>query len=261
MAIDIASLKRVKATEPPRTLVYGPPGIGKTTLSAEWPNPVFLQVEDGTPGDLELTTFGRLTSFDDVMQAISALYTEEHDFKSVVLDSLDKLEPLVWAKCCADNNWANIEVPGYGRGYITVDAYWRDLIEGINALRRDKKMFVVYVAHSTVNTLDDPMTQSYSRYDIRLQKRAIGIFQDEVDNIFLLNQDVSIKTEGSKDNPRHRADGGGNRWLYTAPRPSYVAKNRYGIPDRVMLDKGHGFEALQAYFPGASVSAPAMAAE
>ena len=46
-----------------------------------------------------------------------------------------------------------------------------------------------------------------------------------------------------------RADGGGNRWLYTTPRPAFVAKNRYGIPDKIMFERGHGYTALADYFP------------
>lgn len=263
MAISISQLKRIKATEPPRILIYGPPGMGKTSLASEWPDPVFLQVEDGTPGDLELSSFGRLTAYDEVMDAIAALYTEEHDRRTVVLDSLDKLETLVWAKVVADNNWQTIETPGYGKGYVTADSYWRDLIEGMNALRRDKSMHVVYIAHSTIATIDDPMTQSYSRFDIRLHKRATGIFQDEVDAILFLTQDVTLKQDDPKAKQgvgaRVRADGGGNRWLYAAPRPSFVAKNRYGIPDKLMYEKGKGFGALAPHFPTAA--APAQGKE
>jgi len=250
MAINISHLKRIKATEPPRCLIYGPPGMGKTTLASEWPEPVFLQVEDGTPGDLELSSFGRLSSYDDVMDAIGSLYTEDHDRRTIVIDSLDKLEPLVWAKCCTENNWPNVEAPGYGKGYVTVDNYWRDMIEGVNALRRDKNMGVIYIAHSTINTVDDPMTQSYSRFDIRLHKRAVGIFQDEVDAIFFLNQDVTLKQDEKK---RVRADGGGNRWLYAAPRPAFVAKNRYGIPDKLMFERGNGYAAIEPHFPAVNV--------
>ena len=95
MAISIKDLRRIRATQPPRVLIYGPPGMGKTTLAAEFPSPVFLQVEDGTPGDLELASFGRLDSLDEVNGAIDALYTDDHDRQTLVIDSLDKLEPLV----------------------------------------------------------------------------------------------------------------------------------------------------------------------
>jgi DNA polymerase III delta prime subunit len=251
MAIQISDLKRVTATLPPRVLIYGPPGMGKTTLANEWPNPIFLQVEDGTPGDLELSSFGRLTSLDEVMDAIGALYTEEHIGQTVVIDSLDKLEPMVWAKACADNNWTSIEAPGYGRGYVSVDNYWRDLLEGCNALRHDKGMGVVYIAHSAIVAVNDPMTSSYDRFDIRLHKRAVGIFQDEVDAIFFLNQDITIKQDDSKGKgqARVRADGGGNRNIFASPRPAFVAKNRYGIPDKLMYERGRGYSLLAPHFP------------
>lgn len=259
MAISIKDLQRVKATLPPRVLIYGPPGMGKTTLASEFPDPVFLQIEDGTPGNLELTSFGRITSYDDLMDAIGALYSEDHGCRTVVIDSLDKLEPLVWERVCKEHNWKDIETPGYGKGYVAADPFWREIMEGMNALRRDKNMGVIYIAHSSIETVNDPMTAAYSRYDIRLHKRAVGIFQDEVDAILFLNQDVSIKADDpkAKSGPgaRVRADGGGNRWIYASPRPAFVAKNRYGIPDKIFYDVGKGFESISPHLPGTHTQA------
>jgi AAA domain len=109
--MKIADIHRATATLPPRILIHGLEGVGKTTLAARFPDPVFLQIEDGT-GNLELVTFGLLDSLAAVQEAIAALGNEDHDFHTLVLDSVDALEPLVWAAVCREHNWPSIE----GRG-------------------------------------------------------------------------------------------------------------------------------------------------
>ncbi len=101
MSISLASLAK-NSPKAPRVIIYGEAGCGKTTFGACAPSPVFIQTEDGL-GNLDATAFPLATSFDDVMAALQSLYTEDHAFQTLVVDSLDWLEPLVWAKVCTDS--------------------------------------------------------------------------------------------------------------------------------------------------------------
>ncbi|MBF0310820.1 MAG: AAA family ATPase [Magnetococcales bacterium] len=102
MAISLASLNRQQALLPPRILVYGVAGVGKSTLAACAPKPVFILTEDGL-GLLQVTSFPISRTFGEVLEALDSLLIEQHDFESVVMDSVDWLEPLIWAEVCRIN--------------------------------------------------------------------------------------------------------------------------------------------------------------
>jgi hypothetical protein len=262
MAIDINSLRKVRADKPPILLIYGPEKMGKTTLAAEFPAPVFIQTEDGASGSLELDSFGLMETFGEVMDAIGVLATEDHQFRTVVIDSISKLEKLVWAEACTRNGWQSIEQAGFGKGYVETDYIWAELIKACRYLRDNLGMPVILIGHAITTRFDDPETQSYSRYEIDLHKRANAILTREVDGIFLVKKDVTIKLEGTaakKGDGRARADGGDVRWIYTEGRPAFQAGNRFNMPERIMFKKGEGYTALAPFFP--QIPAPAEAAK
>lgn len=234
--------------------------MGKTSLASEFPSPVFIQTEVGQAAGMELDSFGHLVTFGQVLDALGALATEDHKFLTVVIDSLSEMEKMVWTEVCGRNKWPSIETPGYGKGYVEADYAWAEFIEACNYLRSERNMAIVMIAHSTINTFNDPETQSYNRYDIDLHKRGEAIIKREVDGILLLKKDVTVKTESGKGSTRARGDGGDTRYIYTQGRPAYAAGNRYNMPDRLIYKHGEGFKILQPYFPDWAQSSSKKAA-
>jgi hypothetical protein len=170
--MNLADIRKLTAQLAPRILIHGQEGVGKTTIASKFPSPIFLQTEDGCPSGLEITSFGLIDNFAELRSAIGTLASEQHHFQTVVLDSLDALEELVWRDVCRSQGWASIETPGYGKGYVVVDSWWVDILKGLDYLRRQRGIIIVVLAHSAIETINDPRAASYTSYQLRLHKRA-----------------------------------------------------------------------------------------
>lgn len=249
MAISLNSIKRSGTPRPPTIMVYGVHGIGKTSLAASAPNPVFLQTEDGL-GTIESDTFGILKSYSDIMDAVGALYNEDHNFKTVVLDSADWTEPLIHAETCSIHGWKSIDdgskETSYGKGYTAALDVWRILIEGLSVLRDEKGMSVFILAHSEIKKFESPESDAYDRYQPKLQKSASDILQEAMEGVLFANYRTLTKTSEAGFNKKiTRGIGTGERILYTVERPAFKAKNRWSLPDSIPMD----WDALSECIP------------
>ena len=215
MAPTLADITTGRVVQPPKIALHGVPGIGKTTFAAGAPSPIFIQTEDGL-GLLDAARFPVANSYDEVTGAIASLYKEDHGYKTVVLDSLDRLEPLIWDKTAKRHKKESIEDFGYGKGYVLALQQWWEVLSGLHALRTERGMAVILIAHSEIKRYDAPDTESYDRFVMRLQPRASGVVSDWVDCLLFANYRVAIKkTTGSYGREAVRGVGKGERILYT----------------------------------------------
>lgn len=236
MAISLKDLKTGASTNPPRILIYGVAGIGKTTFCADAPNPVFIQTEDGL-GMIDCPAFPLATCYGDVQSALESLINDEHDFKTLVVDSLDWLEPLIWKEVCVQQNVDTIESIPYGKGFIMAMDIWRDYLAGLNALRDIRGMMIIQTAHSDIKRFESPEADSYDRYVIKLHAKASAVVQEHSDCVFFANYKTHVVQEDVGFNQkRNRAVGSGNRVIFTQEKPAFNAKNRYALQSDIPLD-------------------------
>lgn len=236
MAINLKSLRKSSIARPPRIVIYGTHGVGKSSFAAGAESPVFIQTEEGLDA-LNVTAFPLARAYEEVMEAIQTLYSEEHDYKTVVLDSADWLEQLIWKQVALNNKVASIEDIGYGKGYIFATELWRNILEGFDLLRNEKHMQVIFLAHTQIKRFDDPLTDSYDRYMLDLHKGGASIISEWCDVLAFANYSVStVKTDIGFNQKKTRAVGAGTRALHTQERPGWVAKSRWPLPDTMPLE-------------------------
>ena len=230
------------------TVIHGSPGVGKSTLGASAPNPIFIQTEDGL-GGLSVDAFPLARNWQDVVDALTALYNEKHTYQTVVVDSLSALELLIQAQVARDNNKTSVEEIPYGRGHAFAVDYWQQFLDGVTALRDQKGMLPILIAHSEITRFDAPDLDSFERYTMSLHKRVSALLYERADVIgFCAWRTHIVKHDVGFNKKVAKGIGTGERLLHLVEKPAYIAKNRYGLPETIPLSWQSFSDALSVAF-------------
>lgn len=227
-------IARTTINKPPRIVLYGPHGIGKSTFAANCPAPIFIQTESGLDA-LQVEAFELAKDWSDVCNAVDYLSSKEHGYKTVVIDSLDWAEKLLFEQVGRDAGKSIEQIP-FGRGYIAAEAKWKYVLDALTFLNESKKMLVVLLAHAQVKRFEDPERESYDRYELDLQRRSAALISEWCDILAFASLNTVVKTkEGKFGATVTKATSSGDRIVYLEDRPAHDAKNRYGLPHEMPL--------------------------
>ena len=248
---------------PPRILLVGTEGIGKSKWAASAPSPIFISTEGGIEHiDCEKFTWPDPTSkggirdkantYAEVVECLKALSTEPHEYQTVVIDSVDWLERMIWDNVCKRSGVSNIEKveKGYGKGYTFALDEWREVVD-LLARCRNRGMAVILISHAKVQKFEDPENPAYDQYVPRLHKYAQSLLSEWCDAVLFASYKRAVRmVEGkSDDRPIGVPVGpnGGERVIRTVDSPAAKAKNRYELPPEIPLSWSHFAAGLEAF--------------
>jgi len=242
----LSKVTKGKQARPRRTVLYGTHGIGKSTWASEWPSAVFVQTEDGC-GDLDVASFPLCTRLEDAWGAIMELGGEEsHEFKTVVIDSADWLEQLIWKTVCEKHGKKSITDFDYGKGYGEASSIFSKVLAALDCCR-NRGLHVVILAHCEIVKFSDPQNESYDRYCPKLHKSVSSLLQEWADEVLFAQYKRYVRKEDLGFKKTRGIASGDERVIYTQESAGFLAKNRLGLPQELPMD----FAAYEPFLTGA----------
>jgi len=223
--------------------IQGTDGIGKSTFGAGSIDPIFIQAEDGL-SFINAPRFPQADTWAEMLEQVKSLVTEEHQYKTVVLDTTDAAAKLGEAYVCEQNGWSSAADPkaGYGAFYVAEENAWVHLLSGLNVLHTQKGMNVILLSHVASKAYKDPELEPYDRWEMRCNKKVNSLIKDWVDfNLF-----ANYETQLIKDGQKARGVSYGNRGLYTRFAAAYDAKSRLELPNKLEFSWNNFMEAYTA---------------
>lgn len=260
--MDLSQLTKPQS-KPPQITIVAAPGAGKTTLGALFPNPIFIQAEEGTsvfeiwaeedrpivfPQLPRANKENKISTKDVVVSQLRDLATQDHEFKTLVIDSVTSLHNMFEHEVCDSYGVDNIgdAAGGYGKGYLAVKEIHAEVKTACDYLRNKKGMTIVFLAHLGVQKMKNrPDADEYSVYSLDMHKDSLPIYVNLVDAVLYLRQEEFVKG-GATDKKGVTTKLGkivqtGDRSLVTCGdgKAGYVnAKNRYDLDVEIPVPVG-----------------------
>lgn len=232
-----------KLHKPLVVVCYGPEGVGKSSFGAGAPKPIFLGAEDGT-AQLDVKRFPAPERWGDIREAVRVLTADAHDYQTLVVDTLDWVEPMLWSHICERDGQLNIEAYGYGKGYQVAFDEWRILLADLERMIKAKSMNVVLLAHSQIRPFKNPAGEDFDRYELKVHAKAAGLIKEWAEAVLFANWETFAKQDARTK--RFKGVSTDARFVYTERKAAYDAKNRYSLPEEIPLGWSDFEAAVQA---------------
>lgn len=231
--MTIAGITKGRLKRPRRIVMHGPDGVGKTTFGANAPKPIFIGTEEGTE-HMDVARFPAPRTWQEVLDALRELTEGKHDFESMIFDTLDWAEPLIFQLVCRNAGVATIEEVGggYGKGYSAALDHWRVFLRALERLQAERGMHLVLLGHSLIKTFKNPQGEDFDRYIMQLNEKAAGLLRQWANGVYFANYETFAVADKAK---RVRGVSTGARLMYTQRTAAYDAKDRYGLPEVLPL--------------------------
>jgi hypothetical protein len=218
--------------------ITGDAGLGKTSLAATFPKPIFIRAEDGlqaVPLASRPDAFPVISQADDVWEQLTTLIKEDHDYKTLVIDSITQLDTLFTNYIVESDPKRPKSIAqalgGYGAGFQMLSSLHGRVRKAAGILNERKSMNIVFIAHAETETIELPDQDPYTRYNIRMQKKSVSHYVDNVD----LCGFIKLETFTQGDGERKKAVSDGTRLLVTYATAANISKNRFGITEDIIV--------------------------
>lgn len=217
-----------------RTCIYGVEGVGKTTFASNFPGCVFIDTE-GSTKHMDVARFDAPESLNDVMDQLAWVLGNPEKIGTVVIDTVDWLERLIFKAVCDEKKIQNIEDIGYGKGYVYAKQKMQGILDILDQIIA-RGVHVVLVCHSMIRKFEQPDEMgSYDRYTLKLNEKNIApIVKEWVDMLLFVNYKTDVIT--GSDGKTKKGKGGQKRVMYANHSACWDAKNRFGLPDEMPFE-------------------------
>ena len=198
-------------------LLIGPPKVGKTTFAGGAPRPVFVQADEaglsvlpeGMPHAVP-TAWDRYPGSDPseptVISLVRSILEGEHEYGTLVLDTVNRIELLLWRWICKIGQVDSIEMfgGGYGKGYTRALEEVNRLIDMLHGLKSRRGMHWIAISHQVTKTAKDATQDDYERAMMQLNEKAAGAWEGAVDTIIYAQPEIQTFDHINKDQKGER---------------------------------------------------------